>query len=458
MTPAARIAAAIGILDDWGVELDRLGDEAQTLSARLALWARQNRYAGARDRAAIGDLVHDVVRRRRSLAALWSAFQAGGADFINDLGEPQGRGLMLAALVRDGASVEDIAALFSGTGYGPSPLGPAEQEAITRLADATEREALLNSMTAAVRCDWPDWLWDDLAAASPDAEADACALSMRAAFDLRVNRNGASTESALAALEDDGLAAEAAPLSPIGLRVADHRRIGRSQAFLGGLVEPQDVASQASALLAAHALAGNGMPGAVIDFCAGGGGKTLALAAEALPSGPLEGRRLIAHDVEPRRMADLPDRLARAGAMAERLSTNDLAALEGLAALVLVDAPCSGSGAWARETEAKWRLGPQRLDRYVAAQREALVSAARLTRPGGVLVYVTCSVLNRENQGAVTWFARAEPGFEPLDIAPAWRSAGIKGDPAPGSVRQFSPARDDCGGFFIAMWRRQSGD
>lgn len=461
MTPAARLAAAIGVLDAWESGLRESGT---TLATQLAQWARNNRYAGARDRAAIGDLVHDAIRRRRSLAAL-----AGAAGpVLNPGADPDsgpdsggsgstGRRLILMQCVTGGTSPDAIAALFSGEGHAPPALSAAERQRLDTLADGAARAAILAGLPAATRSDWPDWLWDALAESTDAPEAEAQALAARGAFDLRVNRLRADPETAARALAEDGLEAGPAPLSPIGLRVANHRRLGRSRAFLEGLVEPQDAASQACALLAAHAASDSGVDGPVVDFCAGGGGKTLALAAETAEGGPLEGRRLIAHDIDARRLAPLPERLARAGAAASALGTAALRAEAETAALVLVDAPCSGSGAWARETEAKWRLTPERLDRYGALQRDALSAGAALVRPGGTLAYVTCSVLRRENDSVADWFEAERPDFAPLALAPSWGRAGLTGAaPAPGVARrQFWPARDAVGGFFIALWRRK---
>lgn len=472
MTPAARIAAAIEILDSWErafweeacsaarPEAPR-GGAAQAggppaLDALLARWGRANRYAGARDRAAIADLVHDALRRRRSLAALVDPGEA--------LNRSAGRARMLALHLAEGLAAEAIAALFSGTGYGPEALTEAERAIVARLSDAAAREAVWAACAPDARADWPEWLWPALAASTDRPEAEAAALARRGAFDLRVNRSRATPEEARRRLAEEGVEAAPGPLSPLALRIAEPRRLGRSPAYLDGLIEPQDAASQATALTAAGALAalgedGGAPQGVVIDYCAGAGGKALAFAAERAPGGLLAGREILAHDVDPRRMAPLPERARRAGARIATAGARDLAGLAGRAALVFVDAPCSGSGAWAREAEAKWRLTPDRLDALRAMQRDALAGGARLVAPGGVLAYVTCSLLRAENEDAAQAFTAAAPDFAPLAIAPALRRAGLIGtDAAPGATAlRFSPARDGAGGFFIALWRRKGG-
>lgn len=369
MTPAARLQAAIGILDAWrpGRPMDRL----------LVQWARANRYAGSGDRAAVADHVYDALRRWRSLG--WPE-EAGG------------RARVLAMAAEAGSE-----ALFSGERHAPAPLTEDERR---RLAERRLEEA-----PEGVRLDMPDWLVPRFHAAHGErAGAVMAALRERAALDLRVNRLKADPETARAALREDGI--EAAPVAPgageapMALRVeTGARALRRARAYLDGLVEIQDVASQAAAAFA------QARPGErVLDFCAGGGGKTLALGAEMAGEG-----EILAHDVEPARMADLPARAARAGL---RVRTGAPAASqEGGFDLVFVDAPCSGSGAWRRNPDAKWGFRAQDLERLRAAQAEALERAARFAGPGGRVVYATCSLLEEENRAAVDAFLPGS-GFE----------------------------------------------
>lgn len=351
MTPAARAAAAIGLLDDWLAGAGR----AEPL---LRAWGRANRYAGSGDRRAIADIVYDGLRRRRSLARLSGA--AGG------------RGIVHGMALAEGWPVGDI---FSGARHAPAPLTPEE-------ARAPE-----GAPPDPVRFDHPDWLLAPLRdSLGPRYEAAMTALGARAPVDLRANRLKGGRDAALAALAADGI--EAAPLGPDdAIRCPPGAPVARSRAYLDGLVEPQDEASQAGAGFAAPR-AGE----LVLDFCAGGGGKALAFASLTGGAG-----RVIAHDVAPGRMRDLPARAARAGARIEIADAAGLAALKGAADMVFVDAPCSGSGAWRRDPEAKWTLTPERLAARIADQRDAFAAALDCLRPDGRIVYATCSILRAEN-------------------------------------------------------------
>ena len=392
MTPAARVQAAVEVVDDW-----QAGDEG--LDRVLTRWGRAHRFAGSGDRHAIADLVYDAVRRMRSAAG------GAGSD-----GPADGRTLLRGSLTLDGA---DPAALFTGERHAPAPLTGAERHPARALADAPRP----------VRLDLPDWLAPELAE-TPDAVLEA--LRARAPLDLRANLLGASPAEAIAALAGDGIEAAPVPLSPTALRVAaGQRRVAASRAFRDGLVEVQDAASQAVADLA------GARPGeTVLDLCAGGGGKTLALAAAMAGRG-----RLLAHDIAPQRIAALPGRAARAGARVGIVGTADLAGLTGSCDLVFVDAPCSGSGAWRRNPDAKWRLTAGALDRLAATQDGLLDQAARLAAPAGRLLYATCSVLPRENAGRVDAF---------LGRAPGWRVA-----------RRIAPAPPAGDGFFGALLERE---
>lgn len=362
MTPAARVAAAIEVLD-----LIVTGTPAEKA---LTGWGRSHRFAGSGDRLALRDLVFDALRCRRSLGVL------GGAD--------TGRGLMLGALRRDGA---DIAAIFSGTGYAPAPVGPLDKARDGPLTDAE-------------RLDLPDWLYPLFAQPlGPHLETVLRAMQARAPVFLRVNLARGTRAAAVAALAADGITSLACPNIRTALEVThNQRKIQTSRAYLVGLVELQDAASQAAVL---RLPLRDGQR--VLDFCAGGGGKVLAIAG-------LGRAALFAHDADPRRMADLPARALRAGALVSVLTTQNLPA-SGLFDLVLVDAPCSGSGTWRRSPDAKWRLTPADLDRLCAVQAQILQQALRRVSPGGCLAYATCSVLNAENQGQIARLLAAHPGL-----------------------------------------------
>ncbi len=386
MTPQARVAAAIEVLDRVAA-----GDAAERA---LTSWARRSRYAGSGDRAAVRDLVFDALRCRRSLAA-----QGGGED---------GRALMIGT-VR--ARQDDPAHLFTGERHAPAPLTEAE------------RETPPAPMPDAVRLDVPDWVLEIVRGDhGGDAEAILEALRHRAPVFLRANLLRADAVTAAQALARDGIETRPHPLAATALEVTGGvRGLRGSSAWAGGLVELQDAASQASVAAVADRL-----PGArVLDYCAGGGGKALALAGF--------GADVTAHDVDPARMADLPARAARAGA---RIAMT--ADPEGPYDLVFVDAPCSGSGAWRRQAEAKWRLTPEGLRRLVRLQAEIIDAAAPLVRPGGTLVYATCSILRSENRAQVDRFLSATSG---------WRCAGD---------RQYLPT-EGGDGFYAAVLDRLSG-
>lgn len=348
MTPGARIAAAIAILD-------RIlqGEPAE---AALLRWARSSRYAGSGDRAAIRDLTFAALRRRNSLAAL-----GGGLT---------GRGLMIGLARAEG---RDIGALFTGEGHAPDAPTPAEVAAPGRNTTPLD--------------DIPDWLHPQWRRSLGDqAYPVAEAMGQRAPVWLRVNMARGNRDAAAAALAAQGIETAPSDLSPASLRVtANERRIAQSDPYRSGLVELQDLSPQ----LACEALP-LGAEDRVLDLCAGGGGKVLALAAREPRA------RYHAHDIAPQRMSDLPERARRAGARITILPEP-----RGSFDLVLADVPCSGSGTWRRTPDAKWRLTPQELSRLIALQAKILRQAAGLVRPGGFLAYMTCSLLDDENENQV---------------------------------------------------------
>ncbi|WP_323042273.1 RsmB/NOP family class I SAM-dependent RNA methyltransferase [Gemmobacter sp.] len=360
MTPGARVAAAIAVLDRV------LAGEAAEKA--LVNWARGSRFAGSGDRAVVRDHVFDGLRRMRSAAAL------GGAA--------TGRGLILGVLRAQGV---DPATLFTGDGHAPAPV--AAEEAARPM---TELEAL----------DCPDWLAPQMQASLGGAFAQVMqAMQSRAPVFLRVNLRKGNVARAQALLAAEGITAQPHPLAETALEVtAGARRVAGSACYREGVVELQDAASQAvvQALPLADGLR-------VLDYCAGGGGKTLAM-------GALARLDLTAHDADPRRMADLPARAARAGV---RVKLAESHALSGGYDLVLADAPCSGSGAWRRQPEARWRLDAGRLAALNALQDEVLDKAAAQVRPGGWLAYATCSLLDCENTERVEAFLARNPRFAP---------------------------------------------
>jgi 16S rRNA (cytosine967-C5)-methyltransferase len=358
MTPAARIAASISLLDPI-----LAGDNAERV---LTTWGRSNRFAGSGDRAALRDLVYDALRCRRSYAAL------GGGD--------TGRGLMLGALRAAGT---DPATFFTGVGHAPAVLAQADG------GEAPNADQAL---------DMPDWLLPELARAlGPDLGAVAAAMRLRAPVFLRMNVARTDLAGAIAALATEGITAQAHPLADTALEVtAGARKIQTGQAYLSGLVELQDAASQA--VVAALPLT-DGM--CVLDHCAGGGGKTLAMAARAK-------LRLHAHDANPSRMRDLPDRATRAGARVALTAAPEATAPYDL---ILADVPCSGSGSWRRDPQGKWTLTPDRLTQIGSLQDSILDRIAPMVAPRGVLAYATCSMLALENEDRIAGFLGRHQGW-----------------------------------------------
>jgi len=302
-----------------------------------------------------------------------------------------------------------------------------------------------------VRGNLPEWLVAELEAAFGAALAEElAALNREAPLDLRVNTLKTDRVGALAALAADGLEAAPTPLSPLGLRLSARATLPATAAFRDGLVEVQDEGSQLAALLV------DVRPGqAVCDLCAGAGGKTLALAAAMANQG-----RLLACDVEATRLRPMAPRLRRAGV--------DLVETQVIAAeddgwptdptesfdRVLVDAPCSGSGAWRRNPDARWRLDPETLAGFAPVQDRLLRGAARLVRPGGRLVYVTCSLLPRENADRVAAFLAEHGDFRPVPIGEVWPHAVGGAPPADGPFLTLTPARQGTDGFFVAILER----
>lgn len=361
MTPAARAAAAIDILDLWDA-----GD--QRAEKVLRDWGRANRYAGSGDRRAIGDLVYTCIRRRRSL--------------LTTHGATGGRGMIMGLVTAEGADPGDV---FSGAKYAPPALTEAE------LAPPD------TPSTDPMRFDHPDWMEAALKRSLGGGYSEVMgALQSRAPIGLRVNRLKATVSDVVSALEADGVETIPSDLDEDALVAPPGARIGQAEAYLNGEVELQDPASQAVARLAAA------RPGeTVLDFCAGGGGKTLALAAQMGGQG-----RLVAHDIATDRLKQAAARAERAGATIECRGPDDMGDLVGACDLVFVDAPCSGSGSWRRDPEGKWRLTADEFTDYQALQREVLASALRYVAPGGRLAYATCSVFAEENADLTTWAAR----------------------------------------------------
>ena len=460
MTPAARLSAAIQVLD-------AIATSRQPAETALKAWCVANRYAGSGDRRAIGERVFDCLRH--------GAGQGG-------------REAVLASLVKEGLSAPDITTLFSGSGYAPAALN-------------AEELAKLSALGGGEPAGLPSFIEHELGRTfGKDSRAEVSALlTSRAPVDLRVNGLVTFPQVLAASLADAGFANEPTPLSAVGLRLdVSASKLAALDAFKAGQFEVQDEGSQIAAFLL-----GAEPRQTVVDYCAGGGGKTLAIGQMMRGQG-----RLVACDLNPRRLDTVKPRLERAHLSADlrrvgptgdkledliaagvldpaKVTRSGLMNACGIAGImlttqavmvdkpkdligkadrVLVDAPCSGSGTWRRRPEEAWRLTEEQLHAVIKTQKDVLRRAAALVRPGGRLAYVTCSVLAAENADVATAFAANHPEFKPLPITEAAatplltdtaraRLAELSGG---GHTVQLSPRRTGTDGFFIALFQRSA--
>lgn len=433
MTPGARAAAAIALLDAIAADASRPADRL------ISAWFRGRRYAGGGDRREIRNIVYTVLRRRAQVD-WWIEREGGRCD---------SRGRAIAALLLvSGWGVEQLAAAFDGGQYRPPPLDD-EERVLTALAGRSLGDA---AQPLYVRCNIPSWLEDPFRVALGGAlEHELAALSEEAPVDLRVNSLKASRRQVMAQLAASGVAAEPTPFSALGLRLGARVNLGETPVLREGLAEPQDEASQVAALLL------EARPGETIaDFCAGAGGKTLALAASMENRG-----RLVAADISESRLERARPRLARAGATCVEFQVlggeNGLwpDAGEGGFDRVLVDAPCSGTGAWRRNPEQRWLLQPENLVNFEALQDSILDRAAPLAAPAGRLLYSVCSLLASEGEARIMAFLDRNPGFEPLPVRKIWARTIAGECPANDLFLRLLPGQDGTDGFFVAVLQRR---
>ncbi|HKS63624.1 MAG TPA: RsmB/NOP family class I SAM-dependent RNA methyltransferase [Xanthobacteraceae bacterium] len=432
MTPAARLSAAIEVLAD-------IAQRRRPAAQALKDWGLSHRFAGSGDRAAIAGLTYDALRRRASSAWIM------GADTP--------RAVLLGMLRHErGLDPDAIAKLCDGGRFAPEPVSDDEH--------ARLRAASLEGAPPHVAGDYPEWLDDKLAAAfGDDRAAEGAALSSRAPLDLRVNTLKGDRGEAADGLDE--FKPQDTRWSPWGLRIvvapdAKSPAIHAEPAFLKGRIEIQDEGSQLAALLT------GARPGEqVIDLCAGAGGKTLALAAMMQDRG-----QLYATDSDKRRLAPIHERLERSGARNVQVRTprgdaEILSDLTGHTDLVLIDAPCTGTGAWRRNPDAKWRVRPGALAERLKDQAETLDRAVPLVKRGGRIAYVTCSVLDDENGAQVKAFVARHPQFSvqpPAEVmtqalgerAFLFRRAVLLSDHG----LLMTPRRTDTDGFFVSLLSR----
>ncbi len=404
----------------------------------LKAWGAANRYAGSKDRRAIADHVYKVLRARGRLSWIMG-------------GREDGRALVIGSLhAIDGLSVEEIEALHSGDGYGPRPLSKQERSRIT---------IGQGEVPGWVAAGLPEFAVEDFKATFGDrwAEEAHALMTPRAPIDLRVNDAAATVEEVEAELRAAGLEVSRTPWSMLGLRVPSEPppNIQALDGFKAGKFEIQDEGSQVVCWLA------GATPGTtVVDYCAGGGGKTLGLAQAMTGQG-----KLVASDVVNKRLENIRPRLQRAGVEAELVligqNGGGLEAVNGQADLVFVDAPCSGSGTWRRRPEDAWRLTTEEVEKLHALQVRILSQATKLVKPGGRLVYVTCSLLARENEASVDAFEAANPEFRPVPVADLLSAPQLSdaartklAELASGARLRLSPATADTDGFFAAVYER----
>ena len=435
MKLGGRLSAAIDVLAD-------LDARHRPVAEALKDWGLSHRFAGAKDRAAIGNIVYDALRWR--LSSAWA------------MGAESPRALVLGTVGRRwGIGGAGLSQALADDPHAPEALTAAE----TALIDLTD----LAAAPPHVRADIPEWLVPRFERAfGSDWVAEAEALALRPPLDLRVNRLKADRAKVLKALARFNPAETAC--SPDGVRIAPaegearHPNVQVEPGFQKGWFEIQDEGSQLAALMVG-AKAGE----QILDLCAGGGGKTLALSAAMANKG-----QVFATDSDRGRLAPIFDRLRRAGTrnVQVREAGASLDELEGHMDVVLIDAPCTGTGTWRRRPDAKWRLTERAIAERTAEQAALLAGAARYVKPGGRLVYVTCSVLPDENADRIAAFRKDHPGFAPVTATEAIALAALPDDnaarlagavlAADGGV-MLTPKRAATDGFFVAVLKRAQG-
>lgn len=423
-----RLSAAIEVLTD-------VETRHRPVAEALKSWGLNNRFAGAGDRAAIGNLVYDALRKRASHGYAMSSDAS--------------RALVLAVAVFDwGMSPEELNDLFASDTHAPDVLTADEAQRLSKadpMEDAPEH----------VRADLPEWAVPSLKESlGPFWREEGRAMAGRPALDLRVNTLKSDRERVLKSLER--VHAVATDVSPVGVRIAAGERDSRTpnvqadEGYLKGWFEVQDQGSQVVALLA-----GARQGEQVLDLCAGAGGKTLALAAAMRNSG-----QIFAYDSDRHRLAPIYDRLKRNGVRNVQVRAPGAGVLDDLVGKmdrVVLDAPCTGSGTWRRQPHAKWKLTPEQLALRVSEQAAILEQGARYLKPGGTLVYITCSVLHEENGGQIAAFLAANPAFTVADLAPAVAALGAANRVhASGQGVLLTPLKTGTDGFFVSALRKAS--
>lgn len=431
MRPGAHIRAGVEVFEE-------IVGRHRPAAVALADWGKAHRFAGSGDRSAIGNLVYDALRRWRSLSA--------------QMGSDSARAVILAAAPRAlGTTIEQVAASADGSAHALAPLAEEERAGLARILPRDTAPDVLG--------DYPDWLAPSFARVfGSQAAIEGAAIAARAPVDLRVNTLKADREKVIKALARFGAAPTS--YSPIGVRLpppegrARQPNVEAETTHGRGWFEVQDEGSQMAALIAAAAPREQ-----VLDLCAGAGGKTLAFAAAMQNTG-----QIYAYDDDRQRLRPIFERLKRAGARnVQVLDAGDAEALAQLGPrfdLVFVDAPCTGTGSWRRRPDAKWRLKPGNLAQRIADQEALLATAAAYVKPGGRLVYVTCSVLPEENTDRIAAFVAGNAEFQTTPWRSVWEAAAPSGarlvsaDASETSLL-LTPAQHGTDGFFVAILGRR---
>jgi 16S rRNA (cytosine967-C5)-methyltransferase len=448
MRDDARLQAAIELLE-------QITGSARPADGTAAAFFRERRFIGSKDRRAISMRVYGVMRHWARLA--WWFREAAADTWARgdrpDWNTIRPRARLITHLVQvEGMGTAGIEGLCTGELYAPRPLNEHEKAIIRWLKNKPLNH---DAMPTWVRGEVPEWVVPRLEELYGEALPDMLtALNTEAPVDLRVNSLKCDQDNAIIALAEGEEPVEAVPgsLSPLALRLNGRVNLAATPAFRGGLVEVQDEGSQLVALLA------DAQPGmAVVDFCAGAGGKTLALAAQMQNKG-----RLVACDVSQGRVDRAAERLKRAGAhnVSRRVLSSEadkwVKRSKGTFDRVLIDAPCSGTGTWRRNPDAKWRFTPDTLADLTDLQGRILRSASRLAKPGGLVIYATCSVLPDENEAQVEAFIEASNGtFTLVPVPEVWPQL-IPSIPCPvsGPYLRLAPHTHQTDGFFAAILRR----
>jgi 16S rRNA (cytosine967-C5)-methyltransferase len=437
LTPGARLQAVAELLENIAG-----GGVADAAASR---YFRDRRYIGSKDRSGIAEKLFAILRRRSRLD--WWINRV--LDRPDGAPQPAARHRLVADLVlTERWSLNRFTEHFDGGTHRPHELSRAERTLVEAL---TDQPLTHPDMPRWVKFEIPEWAEAPLMEIFAGDEEELAALNDNAPLDLRVNRLKADRDTALATLREHGLTVGEGAWSPLAIRVKGRPALGALAPFQSGMVEIQDEGSQLVALLA------DARPGHwVMDYCAGAGGKSLALAAEMENKG-----RLVASDISAQRLERAVQRLRRAGVHnAERRALGPENAQwfkrqAGKFDRVVVDAPCSGTGTWRRNPDMKWKIGPQDIAELTVKQRDIISAAARLVKPGGRLVYATCSILPDENEATITAFLADHPDFAVMPVPDVWADRIGGSCPVSGDFLRLSPHRHGTDGFFTAVLVRK---